>query len=77
VLVFTHAPPQSVSPLGQLHVPPEHVSEPVQACPHEPQLPLSRETSTQFEPHIMLGGEHTVGQLVALAAHEAPVQLPS
>jgi hypothetical protein len=63
VLVFTHAPPHAVIPVGQPHAPLEHVCPAGHACPQAPQFALSVIVSTQLpaqsvcpapQPHIPL-----------------------
>jgi hypothetical protein len=50
-MVFTHRPPQSVKPMGQLQAPFVQRVPPVHTTPHEPQLLLSELVLVHWPPH--------------------------
>lgn len=49
--VLTHTPLHTDSPLGQTHLPAEHVVPPEQTVPQAPQLPGSLDVLTQDPAH--------------------------
>ena len=67
--MFTHAVPQMISPVGQLHTPPEHVAVPGHAWPQAPQFAGSIDSFTHAEPHTA----SPVGQLHLPLVQVAPV----
>jgi hypothetical protein len=71
----THAPPQTVSPVGQAHVPLVQTLPPVHAAPHDPQLFASVAVFTHAFPHTsgkVDGHAHVLALHTPLVLHAAP-----
>jgi hypothetical protein len=66
VLVLTHWPLHSASPVGQLQAPVVHVVPPVQVTLHAPQLFESVCSLTHDPPQFVVGAVHEAPQTPAL-----------